>query len=218
MPIPQGGCFKGRTRNLVQGRDYQIRTIFRRSEILVMAFHGGKVEPGTSEIAEAIATSEFSLYCLDSLEKRANSLLHIGSHRFDELRALQMISKSSVIITVHGQNDRVNEFIIVGGLNSELRSYVEKALRTAGFETRPLTPRLAGYNPANICNKGRSSPGVQLEISRKLREALKRDRSQLHLFASTIRKAIHIYLRRNRVKETERSGFNGKNENRNNNR
>lgn len=47
--------------------DYRIRVVDRGSEIGILAPHGGWIEPGTSEIAEAIAGSEFSFYVFESL-------------------------------------------------------------------------------------------------------------------------------------------------------
>lgn len=178
----------------VEGRDYQIRIAYKSGGVLVIAPHGGKIEPGTSEIAEAIAKSDFSLYCFEGLKSRLNKLLHIKSHLFDEPNALQAVSRSKVILAIHGQNNRKNPFIMIGGLNSDLCLSVGAALEAAGFETRPPTKRTEGRDPINICNQGKLRAGVQLEISRRLREELKNDSDQLHLFASSIRKAIKMYL------------------------
>jgi phage replication-related protein YjqB (UPF0714/DUF867 family) len=46
--------------NESEGQDYVIRTCLRNSPVLVMAPHGGKIEPGTAEIAEAIAGNDHS--------------------------------------------------------------------------------------------------------------------------------------------------------------
>ena len=45
------------------GVDYQIRTR-PAGTTLVLAPHGGGIEPGTSELAEAIAASDHSFYIL----------------------------------------------------------------------------------------------------------------------------------------------------------
>lgn len=57
------------------GVDYQIR---RRSAdtTLVLAPHGGGIEPGTSELAEAIAAGDHSSYIFEGIKARQNGDLH----------------------------------------------------------------------------------------------------------------------------------------------
>jgi phage replication-related protein YjqB (UPF0714/DUF867 family) len=83
---------------------------------------------------------------------------------------------------------------MVGGLNDSLRSKIATQLEAASFETRPPTEGLMGNDPMNICNRGKSKQGVQLEISRKIRDLLRHDRNQLKLFSQAIRKGIEYYL------------------------
>lgn len=189
------GGFKRVSEKYIEGRDYRIRKASRTSCVLVIAPHGGKIEPGTSEIAEAIAGRDYSLYCFEGLKSRANNQLHIKSHRFDERSALQAVSKSEVIIAIHGQVNRKNGFIMIGGLNSDLRLLIKETLEARGFEVRPTTKGTEGCHIDNICNRGRLGAGVQLEISRILRDLLVSDSNQLHLFASSIRKAMDMYLK-----------------------
>jgi len=47
-----------------------------------------------------------------------------------------------------------------------------------------------GTDPMNICNRGRSRQGVQLEISRKVRDLLRKDKDRLLVFVEAVRKAI----------------------------
>ena len=49
-----------------------------------MAPHGGGIEPGTTEIAEAVAGHEHTFYSFSGVKARGNSVLHITSSRFDE--------------------------------------------------------------------------------------------------------------------------------------
>jgi len=67
----------------VEGTDFTI-TVFRRpfSAVAVIAPHGGKIEPRTSEIARAIAGEDFNLYLFEGIKKRGNyAALHITSRR-----------------------------------------------------------------------------------------------------------------------------------------
>jgi phage replication-related protein YjqB (UPF0714/DUF867 family) len=52
--------------------------------VAIIAPHGGKIEPGTSEIAAAIAGDDYSLYRFQGLRDRPREELHITSAKFDE--------------------------------------------------------------------------------------------------------------------------------------
>jgi phage replication-related protein YjqB (UPF0714/DUF867 family) len=52
--------------------------------VAVIAPHGGGIEPGTSELATAIAGDDFSLYLFEGLKSAGNGELHITSTNFDE--------------------------------------------------------------------------------------------------------------------------------------
>jgi phage replication-related protein YjqB (UPF0714/DUF867 family) len=182
--------FKELADHEVEDRDYRIKIEMRDPGILVMAPHGGKIEPATVEIAEAIAGMEYSFYSFEGLKTEGNSVLHIESHLFDEPRALEAVQKAEVVITVHGQLNQKDEFVMVGGLDDHLRSRIKQQLEAAGFQTRPPTEGLMGTDPQNICNGGKSRRGVQLEVSRKIRDLLRNDRDRLRLFADAVRRAI----------------------------
>jgi GNAT superfamily N-acetyltransferase len=55
-----------------------------------------------------------------------------------------------------------------------------------------------GTDPMNICNRGKSRQGVQLEVSRKVRDLLRSDQGQLRVFSDAVRRAIQQDLRGNR--------------------
>jgi len=174
----------------VEGQDYRIRIELRDPRVLVMAPHGGKIEPATAEVAEAIAGMNYSFYAFEGLKKDRNSALHIESHLFDEPRALRAVGKADVVITVHGQIDQKHQFVMTGGLHARLRLEIERQLEAAGFQTRPPTEGLMGTDPRNICNRGKLSQGAQLEVSRKVRDLLRNDRDRLRVFAEAVRRAI----------------------------
>ena len=175
----------------VEGQDYRIRVELRDAPVLIMAPHGGKIEPATSEIAEAIAGMDYSFYSFDGLKTEGNKLLHIESHLFDEPLALQAFGEADIVITVHGQIDQKDGFVMVGGLDASLGSEIKRQLEGAGFRIRPPIEGLMGTDPMNICNRGRLKQGIQLEISRKIRDLLRTDKERLQKFADAIRKAIN---------------------------
>jgi phage replication-related protein YjqB (UPF0714/DUF867 family) len=177
-----------------EGRDYRIRIAPKNGHVLVMAPHGGKIEPGTAEIAEAIAGHDYSFYSFEGLRADGNSVLHIESHLFDEPRALEAVEKADIVITIHGQLNQKDAFVMIGGLNDSLGSEIKRQLEASGFQARPPAEGLEGIDPMNICNRGRAKQGVQLEMSRKVRDSLRTDRVQLHSFADAVREAIRLYL------------------------
>ncbi len=185
--------FKELADHEVEGQDYRIKAELRDPCVLIMAPHGGKIEPTTVEIAEAIAGIDYSLYSFEGL-KADSRMLHIESHLFDEPCALQAVQKADVILTVHGQLNQKEEFVMVGGLNESLRSSIITQLTVASFETRSPTEGLMGNDPMNICNRGKLGQGVQLEVSRKVRDLLRRDRQELQKFANAVRRAIWSHL------------------------
>ena len=178
----------------VEGRDFRIRTHLRSSPILVMAPHGGKVEPGTTEIAEAIVDMDYSFYSFEGLKTEGNHVFHIESHLYDEPLALEAVGKAEIVITLHGQKDQEDAFVMIGGLHTQLGSEIKYWLETTGFQARPPTKELSGTDPMNICNRGTSGRGVQLEVSRKVRDLLRTNPNHLQAFADAVRRAVERYI------------------------
>ena len=183
--------FKELAHHEKEGQDYRIRIELRDPHVLIMAPHGGSIEPTTEIIAEAIAGKDYSLYRFEGLKENSR-MLHIESHLFDEPRALHVVQKAEVVITVHGQIDQKEEFVMVGGLNESLRSEIARKLEGAGFQTRVPIEGLTGTDPQNICNRGKSKQGVQLEVSRKVRDLLRNDKDRLRVFTEAVRRAIQM--------------------------
>ena len=176
----------------VEGQGYRIRIERRDPRVLIMAPHGGRIEPMTAEISEAIAGTDYSFYNFEGLKADGNGVLHIESHLFDEPRALNVVERADVVITVHGQMDQKDEFVMTGGLHTDLRLEIERQLQAVGFRTRLPTEGLMGTDPRNICNRGRLKQGVQLEASRKVRDLLRSERDRLREFAEAVRRAIKV--------------------------
>lgn len=177
----------------IEGVDYRIRVDERDSPIAIVAPHGGLIERGTSEIAAAIAADRFALYCFEGLTKVSGKSLHITSTRFDEPKALALVSGSEVAIGVHGRKDRDDDASIwVGGLHESLRDAICEALGRSGFKAKPVGEghRLAGRDPANICNRGRRGAGVQLELPKTLRITLVKEPPDRAAFAAAVRDAL----------------------------
>lgn len=136
-----------------ENTDFQVRSEMRRDAAAVIAPHGGGIEPGTSELAEAIAGADLSFYAFEGLKKDGNGVLHVTSDHFDEATAIELVSASPTVVAVHGE------------LKCTDNEGVEFVVRIHD------NPNLQGVNENNICNRGRSGQGVQLEVSQPLRRS-----------------------------------------------
>jgi phage replication-related protein YjqB (UPF0714/DUF867 family) len=154
-----------------EGLDYGIALRPMATRIAVLAIHGGGIESGTSEVAKAIAGQAFSLYCFEGLKERGNHLLHVTSTRFDEPSGIRLAEEASVIVSIHACRD-LRSLVYVGGLHRPLMERLVEALMRAGFAAQEDDTIHSGSDPRNICNRGRSSRGVQLELSVGLRRRL----------------------------------------------
>ena len=92
-----------------EGKDFLRYAVERSSSVAIFAIHGGNIEPGTSEIAKAIAGEDFSLYCFEGLKPRGNRALHIASHNFDEPSSLVLVGRSRIIVAVHGCDNKADK-------------------------------------------------------------------------------------------------------------
>ncbi len=175
-----------------EGVDYRICVTHRKSPVATIAPHGGGIERRTSDIAAAIAEDSYALYLFEGTKPTGNSKLHITSTNFDEPRCLDLIATCDVVVAVHGL--REGEVIDVGGKDVELRAAISQSLNDAGFAAEVVTtgPH-GGTEDRNICNRGRSRQGVQLEIPSRVRDGL--SRASLVAFADAVRQAIDDHCR-----------------------
>jgi phage replication-related protein YjqB (UPF0714/DUF867 family) len=148
--------------------DYCVRTRYA-GPALVLAPHAGGIEPGTTELAEAIAAGDHSLYLFEGLKRFQNGDLHITSTRFDEPECLNALQRFDTVLAIHGE-DSETAAVHIGGRDTAGRNRIATELRAAGFDVRDADrPQLAGEAAANIANRGRLGAGVQLEITAGLR-------------------------------------------------
>lgn len=159
----------------IEGTDFRIRSHDRNSKAVVIAPHGGGIEPGTSELAEAIAGASLSFYAFEGMKQAGNSRLHITSTRFDEPICSRVLSHAERVIAVHG-GDGEDAVVYLGGLYTDGIERLQKALNERDFNVTTDGPmHLQGTSPANVCNKGTSRAGIQLELSNGLRRTFFKD-------------------------------------------
>jgi phage replication-related protein YjqB (UPF0714/DUF867 family) len=181
----------------IEDIDYRIRYRKGKSNIAIMAIHGGGIEPGTTELAEATAGDRHSFYSFSGLKKSGNFVLHITSNRFDEPQGLAIARQANTILSIHGCGD-TDLMILMGGRDIQFREKIQKTLQKAGFQVNQSV-RFPGLSPLNICNRCRSGAGVQLEIcyglrSRMFESLLRSDRHKttpvFHRFVDALKLAV----------------------------
>lgn len=160
------------------------------SKVAIVAPHGGGIEFLTAELADSIAGNDHNFYALRGLKKNGNKVLHITSHRFDEERAVALIEPCEKVVTIHGLDGDARS-LQVGGRDEALRSRVHEALQGAGFDSKVVTDgAYGGVEPENICNRGSTRAGVQIEIHAGLRLMMKGDAAAFNKFVAAVRSAL----------------------------
>lgn len=154
----------------VEGSDYRVHMRPNAgSSIAVIAPHGGSIEQDTSDIARAIAGANLNLYLFEGIRPAGNyAALHLTSHKFDEPRCLELLSKCDHVIAIHGCRGEEQQ-VLVGGLDEPLKARVGKAIAELGIDTRLQGHQFPAIEPKNICNRGRRGVGVQIEMTLALR-------------------------------------------------
>jgi phage replication-related protein YjqB (UPF0714/DUF867 family) len=195
-------------RGIVPGRD--IRIAFGDANIskcLLVAPHGGGIEPGTSEMLRAVAElGNWAWYEFAGFLRNGNHEgLHIASSRFDEPTLLELLPKANFVLTVHGSQDVGDPVVQVGGLWKEGREAMSAAINasTSAHSVRAVDApaHLSGADPANVANRGRLGHGIQLEFSRSARNLVfppdcsREARGRRSRALRALAKAIHTGLK-----------------------
>jgi len=180
--------------------DFCVSAVKRKgSNVVIVAPHGGAIEPGTSEVAKKVAANDFSLVLFEGTKSKGNRRLHITSTNFDERRCVELAQKSDVVVAIHGEGS-AGVSVFLGGRDDELGARLRTALERYGYAVKThRNPALQGLHKANICNRGRSGAGVQLELSLGLRKTFfesltekgrKKPTKELARFAAAVREGL----------------------------
>jgi phage replication-related protein YjqB (UPF0714/DUF867 family) len=195
-------------RGIVPGRD--IRIAFGDANIgrcLLVAPHGGGIEPGTSEILRAVAElGNWAWYEFAGFLRKGNKeSLHITSTRFDEPTLVGLLPKANFVLTIHGSQLSGDSVVEVGGSwvegRAAMMASINSALAAHNIQATAAPDHMCGTDPNNIANKGKLGRGLQLEFSRSARNLLfppdcsreARGKRSPRLVALT--KAIHTCLK-----------------------
>ncbi|MGE5389987.1 MAG: poly-gamma-glutamate hydrolase family protein [Deltaproteobacteria bacterium] len=168
------------------GADYRILQTVTPSQSIVISIHGGNIERGTNQIAQAVASQGgFDYYGFIGLR---GSGLHVTSTNFNDSCALRMVRASNKTLSIHGCTGS-NRVTYLGGLDKAFVAEVKKQLVNAGFIVKNPPSGLGGSGTANICNRNSKGKGAQLELTSGLRNHLMNNKTDFDRYVNALVKA-----------------------------
>jgi phage replication-related protein YjqB (UPF0714/DUF867 family) len=191
--------------NLTEGIDWARR--FRRHErfddspartaegtrTVVLAPHGGGIEPGTSELCLAVAGHHpanlpitppagvtYDYWMFEGVREGGNADLHVTSTGCDDLVAVLLCAGALGALSLHGfKPENVGlpagkQVVLVGGADDLLRPLLLDALDDVHLPVEDAGPHgeVNGDNRCNIVNRTLRGKGAQLELSEPLRDTM----------------------------------------------
>jgi phage replication-related protein YjqB (UPF0714/DUF867 family) len=191
--------------NLTEGIDWARR--FRRHErfddspartaegtrTVVLAPHGGGIEPGTSELCLAVAGHHpanlpvtppagvtYDYWMFEGVREGGNADLHVTSTGCDDLLAVLLCAGALSALSLHGfKPENVGlpagrQVVLVGGADDLLRPLLLDALDDVHLPVEDAGPHgeVNGDKPCNIVNRTLRGKGAQLELSEPLRDTM----------------------------------------------
>jgi phage replication-related protein YjqB (UPF0714/DUF867 family) len=163
-------------------KDPAVREVFLPGNgVGIFAPHGGGIEPGTEEIARAVAQATgATLYVLSAKRPTGNTALHVTVTRMTtgiSPKLDQAIAATRVAISIHGHGrTKDGGPVYVSGLAAEAVTMCAGAMRHAlkgAYEVVDEHARipddLVGHHKDNIINRV-PKKGVQIELPRALRD------------------------------------------------
>lgn len=162
---------------------------------VVLALHGGGIEPGTSELCLAVAGYHpatlvarpaagpaYDYWMFEGLLARDNGTLHVTATHCDDPVAVSLCAGAQRAVSLHGCGPDVPGLpdnplaVLVGGRDTALKGRLIREL-TRAYEPTATTVEvvdaaggpLAGEHPDNIVNRTLNHAGAQLEITTELR-------------------------------------------------
>lgn len=151
---------------------YELNVKPTDSPILVIAPHGGKIEPFTSAIASGIARDEFSYFEFKGLLQRgAYTTLHVSSVNYNPDELTDLNRAAEVTVAVHGISGS-DKLTYVGGRDEVGAQILRRHLEEAGFPVESAPANYTGMDAKNFVNRNARGQGIQLEITLSQRRAL----------------------------------------------
>jgi len=181
-----------------EAADYTIKTTDIGSDTTILAIHGGGIERGTSELVEALnGYDKYNTYLFEGLKAADNGSLFLRAINFDEPTAVGLVQNSDYTLSVIGAAGN-EEVTYIGGQNKMLAELIRLHLITKGYNVKTLRipDRIAGIMDSNIVNKNKlfnddyRIGGVQIAISKGLRDKFTTDSGILNDYSGSINEAL----------------------------
>lgn len=154
---------------------WNIQNRYSNSDTMIFAPHGGGIEVGTTEVANAVSKKgNYDFFAFNGLKKSNNRSLHVTSTHYDEPDLLKHLKTKKHSISIHGAqgNDKV---VYVGGANKRLGYLCIQELNKRGIKAVRPPQNLSGTSAKNIVNRNKTNQGVQLEMTTALRKSMFKD-------------------------------------------
>lgn len=149
---------------------WQGRWVVTSSPLVVVAPHGGGIEPRTSELADAIAGTDHTKCLFEGLLPAGNSRLHVTSVNWDYEPCRILIKMRTHALAIHGTGQYPGKVVYIGGRDTATGAELATALRSAGFTVvQPAPSGIDGTDPRNFVNDDADLAGVQFELTYDLR-------------------------------------------------
>lgn len=172
----------------------------------IMAVHGGKIEPGTEEIACQVAfETGSSLYVISPRGEKEGSFYHVTSSRIDPRKSSALetfIRHVDIGISIHGYWEDWDA-IFLGGRNQDVKRIVAAELARSfpnyGIVTNlDRIPRyMRGSKKENIINRP-NFYGVQVELPPYMRQETAR-----HIVVEALAESVRVASRNRLAKIAE---------------
>ncbi len=178
--------------------NYAIKTNDIGSDTTILAIHGGGIERGTSELVGALkGYGKYNTYLFEGLKASDNGSLFLRAIDFDEPQAVNLVQDSDYTLSIIGAAGD-DEVTYIGGQNKLLAELIKLHLVTKGYNVKTLgiPDRIAGVMDSNIANRNQlfngsyDLGGVQIAVSKGLRDKLVTDPAVLNSYAGTIHQAL----------------------------
>ena len=182
--------------NCSSGADYEVTITDTNRSVVVLSFHGGRIELNTTTISAELARRfqwdryDFSGHgtaaCLAGMSNFQK--LHITAANFNDNRAVSLLRSHRKAVSIHGygtSHGYARGLICVGGLDQAAReAFIASVGRNSPKWTAyPLMPvdattsktmceDMRGVDPANLVNRTATGRGLQLELHPDIRADL----------------------------------------------
>lgn len=181
-----------------EAANYTIKANDIGSNTTILALHGGGIERGTSELVEALnGNGKYNTYLFEGLKAADNGSLFLRAINFDEPTAVNLVQDSDYTLSVIGAAGD-DEITYIGGQNKILAELIRLHLINKGYNVKTLSlpESIAGIMDSNIVNKNKlfndnyQIGGVQIALSKGLRDKLVSNSCLLNDYSYSINKAL----------------------------